>query len=114
MCYSFTDSTHLLRQNFRFLGEIESDILYAWVAYGALEGTAGGYNYLAPLLEVRCLDEVPENGTPCNAIGACKKMRPHSRCLLRGILAFTLSETAINLGINYTPEASAAVAFKKD
>jgi hypothetical protein len=34
MCYFFTDSTHPLRQNFRFLGEVESDKLYAWVTYG--------------------------------------------------------------------------------
>jgi hypothetical protein len=39
LCYFFTDSTRLLRQDFRLLGEVESDKLYAWVAYGALEGT---------------------------------------------------------------------------
>jgi hypothetical protein len=38
-----------------------------------LEGTAGGYNDLAPLLGVRCLDEILKNGTPCDAIGACNK-----------------------------------------
>lgn len=40
VCYFFANSTHLLNQDFRFLGETDRDELDARVAYDGLEGTA--------------------------------------------------------------------------